>query len=41
MIERKQKHFGAYDRMIVDFELVEQGDNYHITVASIIPDKDT
>ena len=36
MIERKEKYFAQYDRMIIDFELVDRGDDYHITVVSLM-----
>lgn len=34
MIERKNEHFAEYDRLILDYELVDQGNDYHITVVS-------
>ena len=37
MIERKEKHFAQYDRTIVDYELVDRGDDYHLSVISIVP----
>jgi hypothetical protein len=37
MIERKDKHFARYDRTIVDYELVDRGDDYHLSVMSIVP----
>ena len=37
MIERKEKYFAQYDRMIIDYELVDRGRDYHISVISIIP----
>jgi hypothetical protein len=40
MIERKNKHFAEYDRLILDFELVERGNDYHLTVVSRIPSED-
>ncbi len=41
MIERKNKYFAEYDRMILDFELIDRGDDYHITVMSWIPSPKT
>jgi len=32
MIERKEKHFAQCDRTIVDYELVDHGHDYHLTV---------
>jgi hypothetical protein len=40
MIERKNKHFAEYDRLILDYELVDRGNDYHITVVSRIPPGD-
>lgn len=37
MIERKNKYFAEYDRLIMDYELVDRGNNYHITVMSWMP----
>jgi hypothetical protein len=37
MIERKEKHFAQFDRTIVDYELVDRGDDYHISVMSWLP----
>jgi hypothetical protein len=37
MIERKDKHFAQYDRTIVDYELVDRGDDYHVSVMSFVP----
>ena len=34
MIARKQVHFAEYKRDIVDFELTDTGEGYHLTVAS-------
>lgn len=41
LIERKNKYFAQYDRMILDYELVDRGDDYHITVVSWMPSPDT
>jgi len=38
MIERKEQHFAAYDRTLVDFELVDRGNDYHISVMSFVPE---
>lgn len=40
MIERKNKHFAGYDRLILDFELVDRGHDYHLTVISRMPSDD-
>jgi hypothetical protein len=38
MIERKEKYFAHYDRMILDFELTDQGGgDYHISVMATMP----
>jgi hypothetical protein len=37
MIERKEKYFAHYDRTIIDFELDDRGNDYHISVMSLIP----
>ena len=37
MIERKNKHFAEYDRLILDYELVDRGNDFHITVVSRMP----
>lgn len=41
MIERKNRYFAQYDRTILDYELVDRGDDYHITVMSWIPSPET
>jgi hypothetical protein len=41
MIERKEKYFAQYDRMILDYELVDRGDDYHISVISWLPDQES
>lgn len=35
-IERKQKHYAEHTRMILDYELTDLGDDYHISVVSMI-----
>lgn len=35
-IKRKQKRFSEYTRMIVDFEVSDLGDEYHLSVVSMI-----
>ncbi|MCB0197965.1 MAG: hypothetical protein KDJ65_38825 [Anaerolineae bacterium] len=37
MIKRKETYFAQYDRTIIDYELVDRGDDYHITVMSLMP----
>lgn len=34
LIERKKAYFGKYKRSIIDFEVVDLGDQYHVSVAS-------
>jgi hypothetical protein len=34
LIERKQAYFRKYSRSIIDFEVVDLGDQYHVSVAS-------
>ncbi len=41
MIERKEKQFAQYDRPIIDYELVDRGDEYHISVISFVPDQES
>ena len=36
LIEHKERAFADYRRLIVDFELVDQGDSYHLSVVSEI-----
>lgn len=38
LIARKEKHFVPYERTIVDFELVDRGDDYHLSVMSLAPE---
>ena len=38
MIERKMTHFAEYKRAIVDFELIDTGRGYHLTVAATMGD---
>jgi len=40
MTERKKRHFARYDRMIIDYELVDRGDDYHVTVMSLQNDQE-
>jgi hypothetical protein len=37
MMARKRKYFAEYDRTILDYELVDRGDDYHISVVSFMP----
>ncbi|RME48076.1 MAG: hypothetical protein D6796_06800 [Caldilineae bacterium] len=37
LIERKEKYFARHNRMIIDYELVDLGDAYHIAVISTMP----
>jgi hypothetical protein len=34
LIARKKVHFAEYDRFIIEFDVIDQGDNYYVTVAS-------
>ena len=34
LIERKEEHFSQYKRMIIDYEVTDIGQNYHLTVIS-------
>ena len=36
MIARKKAHFSEYTRDIIDFEVQDLGEDYHITVASTV-----
>ena len=36
LIERKKTHFSEYTRMIIDFELTDLGEGYHLSVASTL-----
>jgi hypothetical protein len=38
MVERKKAHFSSNRRAIISFELTDLGDQYHLTVASILDD---
>ncbi len=38
MIERKKKHFARYRRMILDYELVDEGAEYRLHVVSTLDD---
>lgn len=37
MIERKEEYFTQYNRTIIDYELTDRGDDYHISVMSLMP----
>lgn len=39
MIERKEKYFAGYDRTIVDYELVDRGNDYHLSVISLMKEE--
>ena len=36
LIARKQKYFAEYKRNIIDFELIDTGTGYRMTVASTL-----
>jgi hypothetical protein len=36
LIERKKTYFSEHTRMILDFELTEMGEDYHLSVASTL-----
>ena len=35
LIARKKRHFSSYKRLIIDFELKNQGDSFHLFVISL------
>jgi hypothetical protein len=37
MMARKRKYFAQYDRKILDYQLVDRGHDYHISVISSMP----
>ncbi len=40
MIERKRTHFAQYNRPILDYELVNTREGYHLSVVSLIDPKE-
>ncbi len=40
MVERKQKYFAQYTRPILDYELVDTGEGYHLSVVSLVDPKE-
>lgn len=36
LVRRKEEHFAGNRRAIISFELADTGDDYHLSVASII-----
>ncbi len=40
LIIRKKLFFADYTRQIIDFELVDQGENYHLSVVSTLEEAD-
>ncbi|MFQ5811959.1 MAG: hypothetical protein ACE5I2_02020 [Anaerolineae bacterium] len=36
LIKRKKTYFSEYTRMILDFELTDMGEGYHLSVASTL-----
>jgi predicted double-glycine peptidase len=38
MIERKMTYFAGYKRAIIDFELIDTGNGYYLTVAATMGD---
>jgi hypothetical protein len=39
MIDRKVQYFGQYDRIILNFQLTDTGETFHLSVASSLPQK--
>jgi hypothetical protein len=39
LVERKQAYFSKYRRQIIDFDVVDLGDQYYLSVASTINDE--
>ncbi len=40
MVERKEKHFAQYDQTIIDYDLIDSGSGYELTVISLLPGED-
>ncbi|HID86163.1 MAG TPA: hypothetical protein EYP55_02155 [Anaerolineae bacterium] len=36
LIRRKEEHFAAYTRRIIDFDVTDTGEGYHLAVASTL-----
>jgi hypothetical protein len=36
LMERKERYFSEYTRMILDYELTDTGENYHLVVISTV-----
>jgi hypothetical protein len=36
LVERKERHFSEYKRMIIDYEVTDRGKDYHLMVVSTI-----
>ncbi|MHC4619377.1 MAG: hypothetical protein ACYTEQ_16650 [Planctomycetota bacterium] len=36
LIERKEEHFSEYKRMIIDYEVTDTGQDYHLIVISTV-----
>lgn len=36
LIERKERHFAQYDRQIIDAQVTDLGDSYHLAVVSLL-----
>lgn len=36
MMKRKQRYFSQYDRMVLDFEVADMGDGFHLSVVSTL-----
>ena len=40
MVERKEKHFAQYEQTIIDYDLIDSGSGYELTVISLLPGED-
>ncbi len=40
MVERKEKHFAQYNQTIIDYDLIDSGSGYELTVISLLPEEE-